>query len=67
MYSYYNEYAKNQGDAEAQARWSRLLTWEIARHAVGEELVVYPLLEKHLGVKGKELADKDRSDHQVNH
>ncbi|KAK0464412.1 uncharacterized protein EV420DRAFT_1475885 [Desarmillaria tabescens] len=49
---------------DAQARWSRQLTWEIARHAVGEEIVVYPLMEKHLGEKGLELADEDRNDHQ---
>ncbi|KAH8115032.1 hypothetical protein DFH11DRAFT_1743209 [Phellopilus nigrolimitatus] len=43
----------------------RELTWEIARHAIGEELVVYPLMEKHLGVEGKKLADQDRADHQA--
>ncbi|KAF5354246.1 hypothetical protein D9756_006998 [Leucocoprinus leucothites] len=64
MYLYFDEYKKNKGNAEAQARWSRLFTWEIARHAVGEEIVVYPLMEKHLGSKGKKLADGDRSDHQ---
>ncbi|KAJ7231960.1 hypothetical protein C8J57DRAFT_1250830 [Mycena rebaudengoi] len=30
------------------------LTWEIARHAVGEEIIVYPLMEKHLGARGLE-------------
>ncbi|KAJ3572347.1 hypothetical protein NP233_g3149 [Leucocoprinus birnbaumii] len=64
MYLYYDEYKKNKGNAEAQTRWSNLFTWEIARHAVGEEIVVYPLMEKHLGSKGKELADHDREDHQ---
>ncbi|KAF9481768.1 HHE domain-containing protein [Pholiota conissans] len=64
MYSYYDEYVKNAGNAQAQGRWARQFTWEVARHAVGEELVVYPLMEKHLGVKGKQLADNDRADHQ---
>ncbi|KAF8191292.1 HHE domain-containing protein [Pholiota molesta] len=63
MYEYYDEYVKNTGNPEAQARWARQLTWEVARHAVGEELVVYPLMEKHLGLKGRELADNDRGDH----
>jgi len=65
MYNYFDEYKKNSGDAAAQARWSRLFTWEIARHAVGEEIVVYPLMENRLGEKGKKLADNDRLDHQV--
>ncbi|KAG6919344.1 hypothetical protein DXG01_006891 [Tephrocybe rancida] len=65
MYEYYDQYCKAKGNADAQERWSRQLTWEVARHAVGEELVVYPLMESHLGEKGKELADEDRADHQV--
>jgi len=66
MYEYHDEYkrARSKGDAEAQGRWARQLTWEIARHAVGEEIVVYPLMEKHLGERGKELADHDRAEHQ---
>jgi len=64
MYAYHNEYVKSKGDPDAQTRWTNLLTWEIARHAVGEEIVVYPLMEKHLGAEGKKLADNDRRDHQ---
>ncbi|KAF5382333.1 hypothetical protein D9757_008460 [Collybiopsis confluens] len=65
MYEYYQNYQKAAGDADAQARWARQLTWEIARHAVGEEIVVYPLMEKHMGEEGLELADQDRADHQT--
>ncbi|PPQ76647.1 hypothetical protein CVT26_013901 [Gymnopilus dilepis] len=64
MYDYYDQYVKASGDADAQERWSNQFRWEVARHAVGEELVVYPLMEKHLGAKGKELADHDRADHE---
>lgn len=46
-------------DAE---KWVNQLFWTIARHSAGEELVVYPLLEK-TGPVGKELADKSRQDH----
>lgn len=65
MYEYYDKYKdaiakKNNDEAE---RWCRQFMWEIARHAVGEEIVVYPLMEKHLGQKGKELADHDRDEH----
>jgi hypothetical protein len=65
MYTYYDQYVKSTGDADAQDRWARQLIWEVARHAVGEELVIYPLMEKHLGVQGQKLADEDRADHQV--
>lgn len=65
MYEYYSKYVELQGDQDAQQRWARQLTWEIARHAVGEEIVIYPLMEKHLGEQGKKLADADRADHQV--
>jgi len=66
MYLYHDEYkrAHDAGDIAAQTRWARQLTWEIARHAVGEELVVYPLMEKHLGAEGLKLADHDREEHQ---
>ncbi|EGN92123.1 hypothetical protein SERLA73DRAFT_127741 [Serpula lacrymans var. lacrymans S7.3] len=65
IFLYYDQYQKADGDTEAQARWARQLTWEVARHSVGEEIVVYPLLEKHLGQRGVQLADHDRADHQT--
>ena len=67
MYEYHDKYlrARDAGDVDAQARWVRQLTWEVARHAVGEEIVVYPLMEKHLGEQGKKLADHDREEHLV--
>lgn len=67
MYEYHDQYkrAKERGDVDAQTRWYHQLRWEIARHAVGEEIVVYPLMEKYLGEKGKKLADHDREEHQV--
>lgn len=65
MYEYHDEYKKAAGNPDAQARWARQLTWEIARHAVGEEIVIYPLMEQYLGAEGKRLADQDRNDHQL--
>ncbi|KAI0071351.1 hypothetical protein K474DRAFT_1607084 [Panus rudis PR-1116 ss-1] len=65
MYEYHDQYkrARERGDVGAQERWAHQLRWEIARHAVGEEIVVYPLMEQHLGDKGKQLADHDREEH----
>lgn len=67
MYEYYEEYNKavDAKDNDAASRWARQLTWEVARHAAGEEIIVYPLMEKHLGEEGKKLADEDRAEHQV--
>lgn len=42
-----------------------MFTWELARHAVAEELVVYPAMERYLGGGwGREVAEKDRQEHQ---
>lgn len=43
-----------------------MFTWELARHAVAEELVLYPAMEQYLeGGRGRELAEKDRREHQT--
>ncbi|KLO15214.1 hypothetical protein SCHPADRAFT_825155 [Schizopora paradoxa] len=67
MYDYYDKYteahaAGNEKDAIA---WANQLVWEVVRHAVGEEIVVYPLMEKHMGDEGKRLADEDRKEHHT--
>lgn len=67
MYEYYQNYLECSGDADKQERWGNQLAWEVARHAVGEEIVVYPLMEQYLGAEGKRLADEDRAEHQVSH
>ena len=59
---YYNKY-KEAADTDTKARWSNQLRWEVARHSIGEELVVYPMFEQYLGAKGKALADEDRAEH----
>jgi hypothetical protein len=50
-------------DADTKARWQNQFTWELARHSIGEELVVYPAMERNMGDEGKQMADKDRSEH----
>jgi len=63
-----NEYAENirtATDNDSKVRWQNQFTWELARHSIGEELVVYPAFAKHLGAKGQAMADKDRKEHQV--
>lgn len=59
--SYYGKIITSK-DEDEQTRFQNLFTWELARHSIGEELVVYPLFEKLLS-DGIEMAKKDRSQH----
>ena len=64
MYNHFQAYeaAKKEGDAARQGRIVRLLIWEVSRHAVSEELTLYPLMEKRLP-DGRRLADENRREH----
>lgn len=59
----YYERITQSSDQDEQTRYQNLFTWELARHSIGEELVIYPALEKHVA-NGKALAEKDRKEHQ---
>ncbi|KAG8955338.1 hypothetical protein FRC04_008689 [Tulasnella sp. 424] len=61
---YYNKYQAATTEKE-QTEWANQFRWELARHSAGEELVVYPALEKHLGAEGKKIAEEDRAEHQT--
>jgi hemerythrin superfamily protein len=60
---YYNEVINNPSNHDHQQRFGNQFTWELARHSIGEELVVYPAMEKYLGDKGKQMAEEDRKEH----
>ncbi|KAK6530613.1 hypothetical protein TWF281_007453 [Arthrobotrys megalospora] len=60
----YYEKITGTDDLDTQTRYQNLFAWELARHSIGEELILYPAFEKHLGLKGKQMADKDREEHQ---
>ncbi|KAI9328463.1 hypothetical protein DFJ73DRAFT_613673, partial [Zopfochytrium polystomum] len=45
-----------------QRKWAHQIIWEIARHSTGEEVVVYPRLEKEVP-DGAHLADDARHSH----
>ncbi|KAJ5751677.1 hypothetical protein N7520_008594 [Penicillium odoratum] len=60
--SYYENIINTSEDTE-KTRWQNLFTWELARHSIAEELVVYPAFEKYVS-GGLELAKKDRQEHQ---
>ncbi|KAJ5574101.1 uncharacterized protein N7459_008528 [Penicillium hispanicum] len=50
-------------DPDEQTRFQNQFTWELARHAIAEELVIYPAIAKHVK-GGQQLADKNRVEHQ---
>lgn len=53
----------NATDNEEKTRWQQTFSWGLASHSIGEELVVYPAMEEYVP-NGKEMADKDRKEHQ---
>jgi len=59
---YYNEIT-NSTDHEHQQRFGNQFTWELARHSVAEELIVYPAFQRHMGERGHEMAEDDRKEH----
>lgn len=58
----YNEIKRATDDA-TKIKWRNQLTWNVARHAISEELTWYPAMEKHMGELGKKLADEDKEQH----
>jgi len=60
---YYFKITSPGADMDTQERYKNAFAWELARHSIGEEIVIYPMFEKHLGNEGKMMADKDRKEH----
>ena len=44
---------------------TRQFQTELTKHSAAEEMLVYPAFEQYLGVEGKQIADKDRAEHQT--
>ena len=61
----YAENIKTASTLQEKVQWRNQFTWALARHAVSEELTLYPVMEKKLGQEGKELADVDREQHMA--
>lgn len=56
---------KATNDEAEKVQWRNQLTWTIARHAISEELTLYPAMEKHLGEEGVKLSKTDFEQHQA--
>ncbi|KAF9900047.1 hypothetical protein EC991_007963 [Linnemannia zychae] len=50
-------------DEDEKTRWANQFTWELARHSVGEELVMYPRMREVLE-DGDAMVEKDLQEHQ---
>ncbi|KAI0428289.1 hypothetical protein F5Y09DRAFT_313484 [Xylaria sp. FL1042] len=59
---YYSR-AVNSKDPDEQERYGNAFIWELARHSIAEELVVYPAFERDIQ-DGRAIADNDRAQHQ---
>lgn len=53
----------NASDEDEKSRWANQFVWELARHSVGEELVMYPCMKKVLK-DGDSIVEKDLREHQ---
>jgi len=45
--------------------WATRFGWELARHSVGERLILYPVFEDYYGAEGKAIAERGRSYHKM--
>lgn len=61
----YADHLKSATDDAERVRWRNQLTWTVARHALSEELTLYPAMEKHLGEEGVKLTKTDKEQHQA--
>lgn len=60
----YVQNLKSATDDAEKARWRNQLTWGLARHAISEELTLYPAMEQWLGEEGVKLAKTDKEQHE---
>lgn len=61
----YADNIKTSMTLEAKIGWRNRFTWALARHAISEELTVYPAMEKHMGQEGIDLTNVDRQQHKA--
>ncbi|KAK9235761.1 hypothetical protein V1525DRAFT_390170 [Lipomyces kononenkoae] len=49
---------------DSRIRWANQFIWEVARHSIGEEILLYPAFEKYIQ-GGQAVASEDRTEHQT--
>lgn len=48
-----------------KTKWRNQLVWTFARHAISEELTMYPTMVEKLGEEGKRMTETDLEQHQA--
>ena len=61
----YADKIKSSTTEQEATEWRNQFTWALARHAISEELTMYPAMEKHMGEEGLALTNVDREQHQA--
>ena len=61
----YHDKLVEASSLDEKVQWRNQLTWALARHAISEELTMYPAMEKHMGQEGLDLTNVDRAQHQA--
>ncbi|KAI6087465.1 hypothetical protein F4821DRAFT_277680 [Hypoxylon rubiginosum] len=51
-------------NADERTRYRNRFVWELARHSVAEEIIVYPAIQEYLK-DGQDRSSKDREQHQT--
>jgi len=59
---YYYKY-KSSPNMEEGKKWFHQFVWEISRHSVGEEVIMYNMMEA-VNEQGKKLSEESREDHR---
>jgi len=62
IFAWYDAYQATRADPKEAEKWKNQFVYEVARHSVSEEIVMYPALEKY-ALNGKALADEARKEH----
>lgn len=60
----YHDRIVNSVDENEKTAYQNQFTWELARYSHAEEILVYPEFERYIP-GAKEVADKDRREHQA--
>ncbi|KAI5815320.1 hypothetical protein BZA77DRAFT_338734 [Pyronema omphalodes] len=50
---------------DTKSRYQNQFSWLLAKHIIGEEIVLYPAYETYLGSYGRSVAERDREGNQV--
>jgi len=48
-----------------KTKWRNQIVWTFARHAISEELTMYPAMVEKLGEEGKKMTETDLEQHQA--